>query len=173
MLIDDNLEFLEYERSIIGAYFFHHISSVRNIVEKQFSIFADEKRLASVIDAAGVTHCTVDSRSVFQRFFLDETKAWMVFIAAGFQSKVPLGFGGLILSAGGSFLVKDICIFKGFCQVQLAAVAVVHKDFFRVDQRIFSLGLAQISARAVFFGVFSFCDLPADIIGDLAPAFRI
>ena len=84
MLIDDNLEFFQHKGRVIGAYFFHHISSVRNVIEKQFSIFADEKRLASVIYAAGVTHCAVDGRSVFQRFFLDETKAWMVFIAAGF-----------------------------------------------------------------------------------------
>ena len=84
MLIDDNLEFLQYERSIIRAYFPHHISAVRNIIEKQFAIFADEKRLASVIDAAGVTHCAVDSRSVFQWFFFHESKIWMVFIAAGF-----------------------------------------------------------------------------------------
>ena len=84
MLIDHHLEFLQYERSIIRAYFPHHISAVRNIIEKQFAIFADEKRLASVIDAAGVTHCAVDSRSVFQWFFFHESKIWMVFIAAGF-----------------------------------------------------------------------------------------
>ena len=77
------------------------------------------------------------------------------------------------MSAGGSLLVKDIGIFKGFCQIQLAAVAIVHKDFFRVGQRIFSLDLTEVSARAVFFGIFSFCNLPADIIGDLAPVFRI
>ena len=84
MLIDDNLEFFQHKGRIIGAYFSHHISSVRNIIEKQFSIFADEKRLASVICAAGVTHCAVDGRSVFQWFFFHESKIWMVFIAAGF-----------------------------------------------------------------------------------------
>ena len=84
MLIDDNLEFFQHKGRIIGAYFFHHIRSVRNIVEKQFAIFADEKRLASIIDAAGVTDCTVDGRSVFQRFFFHESKIGMIFIAAGF-----------------------------------------------------------------------------------------
>ena len=77
------------------------------------------------------------------------------------------------MSAGGSFLVKDIGIFKGFCQIQFAAVTIVYKDFLRINQRIFSLDLTEVSARAVFFGIFSFCDLPADIIGDLAPAFRV
>ena len=77
------------------------------------------------------------------------------------------------MSAGGSFLVKDIGIFKGFCQVQLAAVAVIYKNFLRIDQRIFSFDRTEVSVRVFFFSIFPFCDLPADIIGDLAPMFRI